>query len=72
MNTFTLLKHKHNVVIVFVKVNLDFDTSTTEMLEIFLLNRNDPVVQEFIVTCHNMFNVHFTNLLISNDWVWIQ
>ena len=71
MYTFTLLKHKHNVVIVFVKVNLDFDTSTTEMLEIFLLNRNDPVVQEFIVTC-DMFNVHFTNLLISNDWVWIQ
>ena len=79
MNTFTLLKHKHNVVKVFVKVNLDFDTSTTkciflkllstEMLEIFLLNRNDPVVQEFIVTC-DMFNVHFTNLLISNDWVW--
>ena len=39
------------------------------MLEIFLLNCNDPVVQEFIVTC-DMFNVHFIHLLISNDWVW--
>ena len=78
MNTFTLLKHKPNAVKLFVKANLDFDNSTTrcnffykllstEMLEIFLLN--DPVVQEFIGT-FDRFNVHVTNLLNSNDWVW--